>query len=67
MADTHFSIAKSQTHGRTFTEVTRLDHSGRQRELARLTGGENITETSLKAAEEQLIAAEKFKKRAEKN
>lgn len=62
MADTHFSIAKSQENGRTFTQVTKLTAEGRQNELARLTGGDNITETSIKAAQEQLEAAAQFKR-----
>ena len=61
MADTHFAISKSVSEGRTFTHVEELDHEGRKKELARLSGGENITETTLSSAAEQLQAAEKFK------
>lgn len=61
MADTHFSISKSISGKRTFTHVNRLDHEGRKRELARLSGGETITETTLKSAAEQLKAAEVYK------
>ncbi|MBR7081741.1 MAG: DNA repair protein RecN [Oscillospiraceae bacterium] len=63
MADAHFAITKSQTDGRTFTSVDMLDSVGRTREIARLTGGENITETTLSAAKEQLEAAKKYKDR----
>ena len=62
MADTHFSISKSISGGRTFTHVEELDHEGQKKELARLSGGENITATTLSSAAEQLEAAEKFKK-----
>ena len=62
MADTHFEISKSVSGGRTYTNVGVLDFDGRKREIARLTGGENITETTLKSAEEQLEAAVDFKK-----
>ncbi|MBQ1768737.1 MAG: DNA repair protein RecN [Oscillospiraceae bacterium] len=62
MADVHFSISKELNEGRTYTRVERLDGEGRKLELARLTGGDVITETTLKAAEEQLDAAEKWKK-----
>lgn len=62
MADAHFCIAKSETGGRTYTRITALDEDGRLHELARLHGGENITETTLKSALEQLSAAERFKK-----
>ena len=61
MADTHFSISKSVSGGRTFTNVDELDFEGRKNEIARLSGGENITETSLSSAAEQLTAAARFK------
>ena len=61
MADTHFAISKSVSGGRTFTHVEELDFEGRKKELARLSGGENITPTTLSSAAEQLAAAEKFK------
>lgn len=61
MADTHFLIEKSERDGRTFTSVTQLKRDGRKRELARLHGGDNITENTLISADEQLEAAEKFK------
>ena len=54
MAHTHLLIAKSEHNGRTYTTVTPLDFEGRKRELARIIGGENITETTLKNAEEML-------------
>ena len=54
LADTHLLIAKEERNGRTFTTVTPLDHDGRKRELARIIGGANITETTLKSAEEML-------------
>ena len=54
LADTHLLIAKSERDGRTYTSVTPLDFEGRKRELARIIGGTNITETTLKSAEEML-------------
>jgi len=54
LANTHLLIAKSERDGRTFTSVTPLDIEGRKRELARIIGGTNITETTLKSAEEML-------------
>ena len=54
LANTHLLIAKSERNGRTFTSVTPLDIEGRKRELARIIGGTNITETTLKSAEEML-------------
>jgi DNA repair protein RecN (Recombination protein N) len=54
LANTHLLIAKSERDGRTYTSVTPLDTEGRKRELARIIGGTNITETTLKSAEEML-------------
>ena len=56
LADTHLLIAKSERDGRTYTTVTPLDIEGRKAELARIIGGTNITETTLKSAEEMLRA-----------
>lgn len=67
MADTHFHIEKAERDGRTFTSVTKLDRQGRRQELARLHGGDNITENTLKSAEEQLQAAETYKKSMKAN
>ena len=54
LADTHLLISKQERQGRTYTTVTPLDFEGRKRELARIIGGANITETTLKSAEEML-------------
>ena len=54
MGDTHLLIAKGERDGRTYTTVTPLDLEGRKRELARIIGGANITEITLKSAEEML-------------
>ena len=54
MGHTHYLIAKSERDGRTYTTVTPLDREGRKRELARIIGGANITEITLKSAEEML-------------
>lgn len=61
MADSHYLIAKHEENGRTYTQVAELDRNGRRHELARLHGGDHITDTTLASAEEQLAAAEKFK------
>ena len=54
MGDTHLLIAKGERDGRTYTTVTPLDLEGRKMELARIIGGANITQTTLKSAEEML-------------
>ena len=56
LAQTHLLIAKEERNGRTYTTVTPLDLEGRKKELARIIGGANITETTLKSAEEMLNA-----------
>ena len=56
LASTHLLIAKAERDGRTYTSVTPLDFEGRKKELARIIGGANITETTLKSAEEMLMA-----------
>ena len=61
MADSHFRISKEERNGRTYTQVQPLDRDGRRHELARLHGGDLVTETTLSSAEEQLLAAEAFK------
>lgn len=67
MADTHYVIEKAERDGRTFTSVKILDREGRKRELARLHGGDNITENTLISAGEQLDSAEKFKSNIQSN
>ena len=61
MADVHFQIEKKTEAGRTFTYVKDLDEEGRKHEIARLTGGENVTETTLLSAAEQLEASANYK------
>lgn len=54
LADNHMCITKHEIAGRVETEVKKLDRSGRINEIARIMGGENISETLLKTAEEML-------------
>lgn len=61
MGDCQYLVYKSERDGRTYTEVSCLDPDGRKNEIARLYGGDHITETTLAAAEEQLQAAKHFK------
>ncbi len=60
MADRHYIIEKEERGGRTYTEVRMLEREGRRRELARLHGGEHVTETTLASSEEQLVSADNF-------
>lgn len=57
LADHHLQISKHVEQERTFTDVTPLDFDGRKRELARIIGGEQITELQLEMAEEMLKKA----------
>ncbi|MDL2273601.1 DNA repair protein RecN [Oscillospiraceae bacterium OttesenSCG-928-G22] len=61
MADNHFLIEKNEVKGRTITTVERLDIDGRIGELARITGGADITETTEKNAAELLAKADTYK------
>ncbi len=61
IADNHNLIKKTERNGKTYTEVNELDRQGRREELARLHGGDNITELTIASAEEQIAAAEKYK------
>ena len=61
LADSHDKIEKAEKDGKTFTVVKELDRQGRRMELARLYGGDVVTETTLAGAEEQLAAADKYK------
>ena len=63
MADAQYLIEKTERMGRTYTTVTELEREGRGRELARLIGGDNITESTLRAAEDALAAAEQWKEK----
>jgi DNA repair protein RecN (Recombination protein N) len=60
MAHTHFSVKKGERAGRTYTQVERLERSGREDELARLLGGANVTQTLRESARELLNYAEKY-------
>ncbi len=53
-ADTHYAIEKRAEGGRTLTHVSRLTDDGRVEELARMLGGEAVTEGVRTAAREML-------------
>jgi DNA repair protein RecN (Recombination protein N) len=54
-ADMHFSIEKHVDAGRTRTRVTALDQAGRVEELARMLGGEGVTDGMRASAREMLV------------
>ena len=61
IADNHDLIEKNERNGRTYTRVKELDREGRCLELARMHGGDNVSELTLASAEEQLKAADNYK------
>lgn len=59
-ADNHLFISKSVHDDRTFTHVASLDEDGRVRELARIVGGEAITDSALNHAKQLLNSAKEI-------
>lgn len=55
-AGAHFHIAKQVAGNRTMTRVTRLDDAGREREIARMIAGADVSEQVLSSARELLAA-----------
>jgi len=58
MADNHLLIEKNIQGDRTVTTVRTLDHEQRKYEIARIMGGENITELMLENAKQYLKDAD---------
>ncbi|MDO4486771.1 MAG: DNA repair protein RecN [Bacillota bacterium] len=54
----NYKIAKSSDDTMTYTTVTELSEDEKTHEIARLLGGTNITETTLKSARELIDASE---------
>jgi len=63
MADAHYRIHKSTDGERTFTQVDDLHSEGRMAELARMLGGVEVTDTTLRHAQEMLNLANDMKSR----
>lgn len=61
MADTHFMIEKGLDEGRTVTGIFALDEEASTGELARLLGGEKLTEATLQNAREMRKEAREAK------
>ena len=57
LADHHLRITKHVKDDRTFTQVEPLDLEGRKQELARIIGGEQVTQLQLDMAEEMIKKA----------
>lgn len=54
LADIHYLISKSEVDGATETSVRALDYDGRVKELSRILGGINVTESQRAAAIDML-------------
>lgn len=65
MADTHFLIEKSVENDSTRTTVTLLDNAGEIKELSRILGGSEITDSVEKMAIEMKQQASKLKNMSE--
>lgn len=63
MEEKHFLIEKTAENGRTTTHIRALDEEESSRELARMMGGERITETTLQSAREMKEMAREARKR----
>lgn len=61
MADTHYMIQKQVVDNRSITTIKALGQKESVEELARMLGGDEITESALKNAEEMKELAEKNK------
>ena len=56
-ADCHMKIMKSVDDEKTYTKIEALDFEGRAAEIARISGGGNVTELQLQTAKEMLVNA----------
>lgn len=57
MSDSHYLVQKGKNEGRVTTVVKQLNEKEKIREVARMLAGEEITELSVKHAEEMIIKA----------
>lgn len=53
-ADKHMKISKSVDDSKTYTQIKTLDFEGRAAEVARITGGGNVTALQIETAKEML-------------
>lgn len=60
MADTHLCIEKKVVDNTTVTKVSKLDENERKYEIARIMGGDNMTELMLANAQELIDSAKQL-------
>jgi len=66
MADSHYVIEKQIDSGKTKTLLRLIQHEDREKEIAKISGTSNITETTLKHAREILDTSAKSKAKIRK-
>ena len=54
-ADHHYKVSKATLDGRVQSQISLLNSDERVREIARIMGGEELSDTLLKSAEEIII------------
>ena len=57
MSDSHYLVQKGENEGRVTTIVKNLNEREKIREVARMLAGEEVTELSVKHAEEMIAKA----------
>ena len=62
MADKNYFISKSSVDGQTLTDVKQLDFARTVEEIARLSGGKDISQSAQTNAEEMKNWSENFKR-----
>ena len=60
MADNHLYIEKNIVDNSTVTQVKALDFEDRKKEIARIMGGDNITELMLENAEQLILSSKEL-------
>lgn len=60
LADVHLFISKSEVNGRVETAVDSLNYEARIKEIARIMGGQDITDVILSGAKELLETSKKY-------
>ena len=65
-SDTHYLVSKKVEKSKTYTIIEKLDSDGKNEELAKMIGGSEVTDLTLKHAEEMIFMANK-KKQSLKN
>ncbi len=53
--DIHFKIYKFEKNGKTYTSLKKLSENERVEELAKMVGGEKVTDSTLKTAKELML------------